>query len=752
MKEKIEIDIPLKDEKILVEIFPQKTNEQTIFEPSDAEENGEARYQIQEGCFYEYRINKTGYYLEALNSAIITQSRAHSDSGTISPNIYVGTLPVKIKKDSDTVGKFELEVRSSKTTYRNDYRLMLEEIAERCTELLLLHTSPVIQNFEPDYSADAQSLYQQFSFIKSVLDTEEFDEAIHKILNAPVTKWKETETVKDIRNIRRFRRNEIKQLLSSNKRTDLPNEHSLKNVFKSIPLTLKVNHKTETADTPENRFIKHALTTFHQLLNKISSAEKASSRLKKESAMFEEKLEHYMSHSLFKEVSDPTMLPLNSPVLQRKEGYREVLKIWLMYEIAAKLIWKGGDDVYSAGKKDVAVLYEYWVYFKLLDVISEVFKIQLKNVNDFITITEERLEFNLKQGNYCPVQGTYKSEGRELEIKFSYNKKFNNGNNYDKAGSWTKNMRPDYTLTIWPKGIPEEEAEREEIIVHIHFDAKYKAELITDIVGTNDAADIEKEENRKGVYRRADLLKMHAYKDAIRRSAGAYVLYPGKESEKWTGFHELIPGLGAFTIRPSKTDDGTRDLREFLNDVLNHFLNRASQREKFSFHTYKTFKNKPGDNDIISEKLPEPYGANRDLIPDEIYVLVGYYKNSDHLAWIQKHNLYNIRTGDASGARSISSKEALSRYLLLYGDSERESILFFKISSDGPVVMTKERLDDLDYPAAKYPAYLVYELHQAEPEFTDKKWNVRNLSQYYEEQIHSPFTVTMSELMKSIIR
>ena len=41
----------------------------------------------------------------------------------------------------------------------------------------------------------------------------------------------------------------------------------------------------------------------------------------------------------------------------------------------------------------------------------------------------------------------------------------------------------------------------------------------------------EKSENRKGIYKNADLLKMHAYKDAIRRTGGAYVLYPGDKSK-----------------------------------------------------------------------------------------------------------------------------------------------------------------------------------------------------------------------------
>jgi len=46
-----------------------------------------------------------------------------------------------------------------------------------------------------------------------------------------------------------------------------------------------------------------------------------------------------------------------------KIGYREVLRVWLMFDLAAKLFWQGGEDVYSGDKKDVAVLYEYWLIF-----------------------------------------------------------------------------------------------------------------------------------------------------------------------------------------------------------------------------------------------------------------------------------------------------------------------------------------------------------------------------------------------------
>ena len=49
-----------------------------------------------------------------------------------------------------------------------------------------------------------------------------------------------------------------------------------------------------------------------------------------------------------------------------------------MFELASKLNWSGGDYVYSAGKKNVANLYEYWVFFQLLDIFSDLFEMESK--------------------------------------------------------------------------------------------------------------------------------------------------------------------------------------------------------------------------------------------------------------------------------------------------------------------------------------------------------------------------------------
>src|ERR1019366_2743139 len=377
--------------------------------------------------------------------------------------------------------------------------------------------------------------------------------------------------------------------------------------------------------------------------------------------LLEDKLEQYLSHSIFKEVSLPTTLPLNSPVLQRKEGYREILRVWLMFDLAAKMVWHGGDDVYCGSKRDVAMLYEYWLFFKLLEIVKEVFKIESVATEKLMEETSDGLGLKLKQGRFLPIKGVYYSDTRKLNVEFSYNKTFPGGKDYPDGGSWTRNLRPDYTLSLWPFGIEQEQAEQEELIVHIHFDAKYKIENLQTVFGKDDNLDEEKEEQKKGTYKRADLLKMHTYKDAIRRTAGAYVLYPGTEGKYTrTGFHEIIPGLGAFSIRPSKINNGTEELTSFLIEILAHFMNRASQREKISFKVYETYKDEEPNE--LNEPLPEPYGQNRNLIPDETFVLVAYYKK-EALEWILQTGLYNARAYSTRGSLRLDPGEAGAKYL-----------------------------------------------------------------------------------------
>jgi len=721
----------------------------SLFIVKDAREYGEASYQLKEGHFYHYQLSSKDYYFE--KDEIIDPSPFNKNEGSISPNIYVGTLSLDLYKvgDQNPVGTVDLEVRSIKTSYREDYRYMLESITDKCTDLILQVNSPVSQQFETDFYKDSETIYQRFAFVQSIINSDEFNEAVHRIVNSPKTMWTEESDLLDIRGIKRISNSDLKQILNSNSRTKLPINHPLRKIgIETIPTKIDSIRKIDTVDTPENRFVKHALDVFLKFCIDIESSVTKGSRIHKEVSTVIKNLETNLHHSLFKKIARPTSLNLNSPVLQRREGYREVLKVWLMFDLAAKLVWHGGDDVYKGGKRDISALYEYWLFFALLDLLKEIFEIEPKDIEDLIKPTQDKLGLQLIQGKHTAIKGTSEIGNRKLNIQFNFNRTFAGGNTYPAMGSWTKPMRPDYTLSIWPAGISENDAEKQELIVHIHFDAKYKIENLIQIIDQDANLDTENIEYSKGKYKNVDLLKMHAYKDAIRRTGGAYVLYPGDKSYVTRGFHEIIPGLGAFPIRPSRDDTGISELKAFILDIIHHFLNRASQRENLSYHVFDIHKSH--ESNELTEAIPESYGENRDLIPDETYVLVGFYNSVDHLVFFKKTGLYNFRMDSDKGSLILDKETVSAKYLLLHTHGENFSGELWKIKSKGPKVFSKENLISQGYPSIpSQENYLVIEIEPIDKiEFNYAEWEFKNLkyySSYWSSAI--PFTATLTELM-----
>lgn len=731
-------------ETIEMLIYEEQPNTLMVVNLEEAYENGESPYQLKEGCFYEYLL-PDGFIPE--ESPIIKKSQIEPFRGRIHTNNYVGTFKLNIYKEGQSekpIGDIALEIQSIKTSYRKDYRIMLEDITEICVDLLLRHSSPVSQTFTTNVNSTPQTLYQRFAFVKSLIQSESFVDAMHRINSMPVKRWKTIESVKSICNIKRANRSVMRQIMTNANRISLPVGYLLKDKFDTLPNYVHINDKRETADIPENRFIKYVLETFLQFTLTIANHPEGGERLQKEALATSELLEKYIILPVFKEVSKLDIIPLNSPVLQRKEGYREVLQAYLMFDMASCLVWRGGENVYSGGKRDVAILYEYWLFFQMLKLIEDIFQIKSLSIDHLIEpVTDNTLELTLKQGCLKIVDGEFEIHHRKFQLMFSYNRTFERAVSYPLAGSWTRSMRPDYTLSIWPSNLTQQQAEMQEMIVHLHFDAKYKIENFKALLKDEDEKIAEE---GKEYYKRVDFLKMHAYKDAIRRTAGAYILYPGSESDIYSSYHEVLPGVGAFSVSPANTH--MLGLKEFLQDVVRHLSNRTSQRSLFSYHTFRTFEHEPGPE--INDKLPLVEYME---FPAITYVLVGYYKNQSHLDWILQNLLYNVRTDYGSSSLKLSPKTIGAKYLLLYTKDSSITNKIFRLALDGPCVVSKEFMEKKLYPSKlTKPYYIGYSLQSSESisnEFGYIRWDIQNLSQYrIGRNSFEPFSVTLEELMK----
>jgi len=774
-KNYLQISLDEIESGLILSIYPEGNSVFRIIDPLDAAEFSESQYQILEGSAYEYSFNKGSYQLQTNISGIIIPSRKHASSGRIVPNIYVGTLTFEITNaiSGSVVSKIDVEVLATKfnreldKSYRENYRFMLDNITDKCTELLMQINSPVYQTFEIDFESDEGTIYQRFCFVQSILNNSVFTESVEKIISNPKTNWEEESESTDIRKIRRINNHSLRRILSGTNRVALPENHSLNTYgIKSIPLCIDGFRKIENIDTAENRFIKHVLEVFKQFCEECLSIFEKHKMAKpvSEVILLINNLESHLNHPFFKNINPPTSLKLNSPVLQKRSGYREILNRWLQFYLASKLIWKGGDDVYKAGKKDIASLYEYWLFFTLYDLIKDKFNIESVSFDDkaykhLIVETNDGLNVMVKSGKHTALQGVYTKRNRDLNIKFSYNRTFKGGVDYDKriSGSWTVPLRPDYTLSMWPKIFSEKQAEANESIVHIHFDAKYKiTDFYQSVHPDLEGIELEQELNqveideRKGTYKNVDLLKMHAYKDAIRRSGGAYILYPGAKEKPFRGFHEIIPGLGAFSVNPSSNSSDVNELSKFIDLVIDHLLDRTSQREKLSNETYHIFKEPKSDKDVLHERVPEYVDSDR-IVADNTFVIVGFYKSEEQLNWILKNKLYNLRTGTNKGSFPLSNENINAKYLILHGSNELVTNKIFKLKTIGPKILSQNDLIKKDYPEPKGELYLVYEIEKSvSDEFDNIFIDIRKLPKFETYRNSAkPFSATLSEILKA---
>jgi predicted component of viral defense system (DUF524 family) len=723
----------------------------------DAREHGETTVQLRESERYEYEVVPANGADLRLRCSLSSRRRSlgtggeKPDAGLIETRSFCGTLLLELVEGEvddakAAVASAVLDVRSLKLDYRTEYRGMLRRLSDEIAGLVADARSSAKAGFRSTFEdrTDAGWLQIQLELLRETLDSADFSAALQRILSFPHERLSTvTDSVSTDRPIR-WTPSAVRQLVTGNPRREVPSTHPLRAQLglESVAERVLVPRKSRDLDTPENRFVKFALGEFRAFLTQAQGVFDskpdwgASAALSRRLAAT---VEDWLGRSLFREVGEMRFAPLGSPVLQRKAGYREVLRWWLRFRTAAELSWEGGEELFHAGQRDVASLYEYWLFFELLGWFCQ--KCRDGNrpaVEELIEGLEEgspnlRLRKRMELG---PFAGTFSGQSRRLNARFAYNRRFEVTQDRHAGGSWTRRLHPDYTLTFWPKEMTEADAERQELLVHVHFDAKYRVEDIEGLFGAEGADDADDEV--EGNYKRQDLLKMHAYRDAIKRSQGAYVLYPGRANAavKLKGFHEILPGLGAFGVAPDENGaaQGLKSLEKFLDEVLAHLGNRTTALERVSYHVAEsyTLKEEPVQyGSLVLAERDELSDTTRALPPSEHHVVVAWFEDDAQLTWTMKTGFAVVRLGDRRGTWHVPPEFASARHVLLHTHKSQvaDGLLALKERKPGYKVFTAEDLKARGYPgSASGDIYAIFEV-APDPVFRDQKWDGRKLQE-----------------------
>ncbi|MGB8648555.1 MAG: DUF2357 domain-containing protein [Anaerolineae bacterium] len=243
----------------------------------------------------------------------------------------------------------------------------------------------------------------------------------------------------------------------------------------------------ESYDTPENRFV---LAFLHELLNGAETLQSqrwwSSVTSDHQQVIYQVSslLRHSVNLLMFEDVGVMQNLPATSQVLLRREGYRELLTLWQLFHHARRPLF--ADLEHAIDVRDIAQLYEMWAFFALVEEIAGL--VSESPILD--------LRLSDESGIGWLATARYSDKGTLV-----YNKDL-------RQLSYSLPLRPDFTWIVDGQ-------------VQAVLDAKFRLE----------PAGIEAldEDKYESTVKRADIYKMHTYRDALGVRA-AVAVYPGTSS------------------------------------------------------------------------------------------------------------------------------------------------------------------------------------------------------------------------------
>lgn len=473
------------------------------------------------------------------------------------------------------------EVVPDKMDYEEDYIKLTESIAQSCSQLLLDYGGTTTNRFKQKIDP-AKTLLEQFIFLRQFCYSENILALYSSIRRNPDSLLEKEEVLKP------FGQGIPSQNFFSNPFSFSREWSQVHDSY--LPQQIAVTEKHESFDTPANRFLKFAFQRFNSICTELfdclyTKSSDIQFQCVTEAKLLSQKLEVVLQSPFFDDIGEMDIVPQNNQVLQKREGYMQIFNAYSMIDLALQLKWDEEENVYKGESKNTALLYEYWLFFELYKIIKNLAGCKPLRTNETPFIqTDSGLTISLQEGKTSCQSFIICNEMLNLYYNREFSHKEFMETRYE--NSYSRPFRPDYTIAVFPCKIDESgkidekynenEAAKEGLVSYIHFDAKYRITDLTGIIGkdekemTDTEFAEEKSDEVTNTYKRGDLLKMHTYNDAIRRTVGSYVLYPGDSLKKanFSLYDEIIPGVGAFAIKPSIEEQSCRELGNFILGLI----------------------------------------------------------------------------------------------------------------------------------------------------------------------------------------
>ena len=444
----------------------------------------------------------------------------------------------------------------------NEFDAMLRDLTEAATTLPFSAATTAAGRYALSTAPRDEVLYHAFVYLRYILSDKAPEEvrllpALNLILREPHRLWRSHRRDVRIEAMTRVDAHTPFDLVTRTGTAVVPSSLSPSAAWLadrlggSLPEVVSERRIRPTTDTSENRFVKAFIGQSRTIIGRMRSA--VSSRrpdvfrrsLLRDCDRMEASLMPIARHSMWEEVGRMVRIPFASTVLQRRRGYRRVLQHFSRIRLAPMIPLDKEAMRDLLELKDIALLYELWTFFRMVHEVEAVLG------------SPPVRSGGLGSGRW----GTDLAAGGTFEwasgVHLVYNLHFSRSRKGERH-SYSVPLRPDIALSI-PDG-PNSG-------LHL-FDAKFRVHGLADVgFGGSDKDGVDdKAAERAGTFKRGDIYKMHAYRDAIPEARSVWILYPGGEFRFFgrpgrgqagkkaisspEGLPEEVQGVGAVPLAP----------------------------------------------------------------------------------------------------------------------------------------------------------------------------------------------------------
>jgi len=426
-----------------------------------------------------------------------------------------------------------LEVRSGKWSVE-DFDAALEDLFRLAVDLPFHAGQPSPLPVARDANAQNDVLYRTFLYPREALRPEaprSLAAALHALASDPHRRFERHEVTVPVSRLRDVRFERLPVYLASARRWVTTAGLESLGIDGAVPVDLPEPRVRDTFDTAENRFVRafvdHAIFVIDDTVRAVGTRACAK-RVREDALVMHAHLEAARRTAPLCDAGRMAQAPMGSSVLQRRRGYRDVLRHFVRMRHAVKGLPFSSQafDALLEGR-DIAYLYELWAFFRVVEGVRAILG------SPTAMDSPERTDLGVVVEHFSVAWGD--------DVTVAYQQKF------------TAAQRTSYSLSYKP-----DVALRVRGTLHL-FDAKFR---------------IRSSSGGRRPFREEDLAKMHAYRDAIREARSAWILYPGTRSvfyDAEAGPQPGAPGVnaaGVGAISPRPGDSERSNLGRALRGLL----------------------------------------------------------------------------------------------------------------------------------------------------------------------------------------